>query len=66
MQASNVLQADVIFVQGGHFLFQVASEELHQEVHFSLGTAFPVFFRKGIQRERWDAYARGALHHVTH
>jgi len=65
MEASDVLQADVVFVEGGDFLFQVAGQELHQEGDFGFGAALPVFFGEGIQSEGRDADAGSALNRIA-
>src|SRR5437870_7069479 len=61
----DILQADVVLVQSGDFLFQVAGEQLHQEIHFGFGAALPVLLGKGVKRERGNADAGGALNRVA-
>ncbi len=57
VEASDVLQADVVFVKGRNFLLQIAREQLHEEGDFGLGAALPVFFGECVKSQRRDADA---------
>ena len=38
----NVFQADVVFIERGHFRLQIAAEESHKKPNFAPGTLLPV------------------------
>src|SRR5260370_25221869 len=51
MLASDVFQADIIFVERLDFRFEVAAQEAHQKIDFRLRTLFPVFLGEGVERQ---------------
>src|SRR5258707_13002238 len=66
MLASDVLQADIIFVERLDFRFEIAAQKAHQEIDFRLRTLLPVFLGEGIERQRRNSDARRGLDGRTH
>ena len=62
----NVFETNVVLIQRGNFRLQIAAQQAHQEVDFTLRPFLPVFFRKGVERERMNADARRRLHCRAH
>ena len=49
-------EADIIFVDGGQFAFQVFAQQAHQKIDFGLRAA-PVFQREGVEGEARELQA---------
>ena len=62
---ADVLQPDVVLHQRRQLHLQIAAQQVHQEVHFALGT-LPVFGGEGIQRQRGNIEARSGLDGGAH
>src|SRR4030081_778398 len=52
MLASDVFQADIIFVERLDFRLKIAAQKAHQEIDFRLRTLLPVLLGEGIERQR--------------
>src|SRR5229473_2721752 len=66
MLASDVLQADIIFVERLDFRFEIAAQKAHQEIDFRLRTLLPVFLGEGIERQRRNSDARRGFDRRTY
>src|SRR6202521_93521 len=66
MLASDVFQADIIFVERLDFRFEIAAQKAHQEIDFRLRTLLPVFFGEGIKCQRRNSDARSGFDRRTH
>lgn len=64
--AADERKPDVIALHQRQFIFQVAMEQLHQEVDLGRGPAQEILRGKGIESQSRKLDARGRLHDVTH
>src|SRR6202051_1364690 len=66
MLASDVFQADIIFVERLDFRFKIAAQKAHQEIDFRLWTLLPVFLGEGVERQRRNSDACRGFDRRTH
>ena len=66
MLASDVLQSDVVFVQGFDFRLEIAAEKAHEEIDFRFRTFLPVFFGERVERQGGNSDAGGGFDGGTH
>src|SRR5229473_4651544 len=66
MLASDVLQADIIFVERLDFRFEIAAQKSHQEIDFRLRTLLPVFLGEGVESQRRNSDARRGFDRRTY
>src|SRR5258708_35055536 len=66
MLASDVFQADIIFVERLDFGFKIAAQKAHQEIDFRLRTLLPVFLREGVESQRRNSDTRRGFNRRTH
>src|SRR5215467_1954596 len=66
MLSPDVLEPNIVLVQGGNFLLQVAAEQAHEEVHLAAWALLPVLFRKCVKSERGNFHACGSFYSGAH
>src|SRR6266849_956763 len=66
MLASDVFQADIIFVERLDFRFEVAAQEAHQKIDFRFWTLFPVLLGEGVERQGGNSDTGRGFDRRTH
>src|ERR1035441_1625991 len=66
MLTSDVLQADIIFVECLDLRLEITAQKAHQKIDFRLGALFPVLLGEGVEGQRGDSDAGGGFDCRTH